>query len=132
MNKLTKLIKENNEKLKSSSLINKTILLNWLRQWTDLHKKHKEIEFSTILGEFMQEYIVQIRIKELEALIEMIKETNIREKFSEFSNKLDETKGVGVSISENDFNLGFEDGYTQAIICIIQELQNTLKVLKKK
>lgn len=37
-------------------ILNQTLMLNWLRQWTDLYKKKKEGDFIRILRELILDY----------------------------------------------------------------------------
>jgi len=40
--------------------LNQTILLNWLREWTDLYDKGKERDFARILGNLIKQKIREV------------------------------------------------------------------------
>ena len=44
-----------------NKLLNQTILLNWIRQWTDLYNKGQEGTFKALLQDFIFDYMTDLK-----------------------------------------------------------------------
>lgn len=129
MKKLLQIIKKNDEN-RAYQATHEELCNQALEHYEDISKEvchwnsliPKAINFYKEWGNGkIKSHITQSRIKELEALVEMIG------KFKEGKNVMDKTNEY---TKELDEAISFDDGYCEALTDIIQKLKDTIKKLR--
>ena len=62
------------KEFKKEDILSQTILLNWLRNWTDLYDRNLEAKFNKILEEFVCDILIEKLALQKKELLEKIDE----------------------------------------------------------